>query len=254
MRIATFNILHGRSPVDDEVDLDRYASAVASLGADVLALQEVDRDQPRSHGADLTAVAAEAMGAPEHRFVATLAGTPDLWTAATGELQPRSAGYGIALLSRWPVRSWRTLVLPGLRRRVPVVFPGSRRPVLVQDEPRAALAAVVATPQGDLTVVATHLTFIPGWNARQLHGLVRSLRREPRPAVLLGDLNLEGAAPARVTRWRPLATAPTFPVDRPDRQLDHVLGDGPVRATSPAVSVDLGMSDHRALAVDVALG
>ena len=35
----------------------------ARLDPDILALQEVDRDQPRSHLADLTAVAAEAMGA-----------------------------------------------------------------------------------------------------------------------------------------------------------------------------------------------
>ena len=55
MRIATFNILHGRSLDDGRVDVDRLAAAVKSLDADVLGLQEVDRDQPRSFGADLTA-------------------------------------------------------------------------------------------------------------------------------------------------------------------------------------------------------
>ena len=49
MRLATFNILHGRSQHDGEVDLDRLASAVRTLDADILALQEVNRDQPRSH-------------------------------------------------------------------------------------------------------------------------------------------------------------------------------------------------------------
>ncbi|HRI97143.1 MAG TPA: endonuclease/exonuclease/phosphatase family protein [Nocardioides sp.] len=61
MRVATFNILHGRSPADGVVDLERFAAAIASLDSDVLALQEVDRNQPRSQHADLTAVAAEAM-------------------------------------------------------------------------------------------------------------------------------------------------------------------------------------------------
>ena len=76
VRIATFNILHGRSPVDDRVAVERLAAAVKALDADVLGLQEVDRDQPRSMNADLTAVAAEAMGAVGSQFVAALSGTP----------------------------------------------------------------------------------------------------------------------------------------------------------------------------------
>lgn len=252
MRLSTFNILHGRSLADGAVHLGRFADAVRDLDADVLAMQEVDRDQPRSHGADLTAVAAEAMGAPEHRFAATLAGTPDVWAAATGELQPSTAGYGIALLSRHPVSTWRTISLPALRGPVPVVFPGRRRPVLVRDEPRVALVAQVEHPRGALTVVATHLTFIPGWNARQLRRLVQEVGAAHRPAVIMGDLNLEAGRPERITGWRSLVEAPTFPVDAPTQQLDHVLGDGRISARS-AQAVDTGLSDHRALVVDVAL-
>lgn len=252
MRLATFNILHGRSLTDDVVDVDRYASAVAALDADVLALQEVDRDQPRSHGADLTAVAAEAMRASEHRFVATLAGTPEIWSAADGELQPNAASYGIALLSRYPVLSWRTHVLPAMRGAVPVLFPDARRPVLVHDEPRAALAAVIDAPGGQMTVVATHLTFIPGWNAMQLRRLARSVRGLPHPLVVMGDLNLVDGRPARLTGWSALATALTYPVDDPVRQIDHILADG-VRAVARGEALHLGLSDHRALVVDAEL-
>src|SRR5690606_8475855 len=164
MRLAPFSILHGRSLSDVRVDRARFAAAIRTLDADVLAMQEVDRDQPRSHGADLTGVAADAMGAAEHRFVATLSGTPDLWVAPTGELQPSASSYGIALLSRYPVTTWREFSLPALRGRVPMLFPGRRLPRWVRDEPRAALAAEIRTPDGLLTVVATHLTFLPGWN------------------------------------------------------------------------------------------
>lgn len=254
MRLATFNILHGRSLADGRVDLDRFASAIAALDADVLALQEVDRDQPRSHGADLTAFAAAAMDAPEHRFVATLSGTPDLWTAATGELQPNTASYGIALLSRYPVVSWHTHTLPPMRGQVPVLFPGGTgRPVLIKDEPRAALAAVIDAPQGRLTVVATHLTFVPGWNAMQLRRLVRVVRRLPHPVIIMGDLNIAGARPARISGWTALASGATFPVASPARQIDHILGDGGVRALGTGEALDLGLSDHRALAVEVEL-
>jgi endonuclease/exonuclease/phosphatase family metal-dependent hydrolase len=250
VRIGTFNILHGRSLEDDRVDVDRLAAAIKSLDADVLGLQEVDRDQPRSMGADLTAVAAEAMGAAEHQFVAALAGTPGgTWMAATGDEQPGSATYGIALLSRYPVVSWRVVRLPGLRTRAPLWFEGSRRPVLVHDEPRVAVAAVIDGPFGQFTVCNTHLSFVPGWNARQLRRLLRSLVGTREPLVLVGDLNMQPAAAARVSGLRPLATANTFPADRPVRQLDHVLVRGPLQATGPAEAVRLPLSDHRALVV-----
>jgi endonuclease/exonuclease/phosphatase family metal-dependent hydrolase len=250
VRIGTFNILHGRSLEDDRVDVERLASAIKTLDVDVLGLQEVDRDQPRSMGADLTAVAAEAMGAPEHQFVAALAGTPGgTWMAATGDEQPGSATYGIALLSRYPVASWRVVRLPTLRSRVPLWFKGSRRPVLVHDEPRVAVAAVIEGPIGQFTVCTTHLSFVPGWNVWQLRTLLRSLTRTPAPLVLVGDLNMEPPMVARITGMRALASTPTFPTEEPVRQLDHVLVRGSLTASGPAESVRLPLSDHRPLVV-----
>ena len=251
MRIATFNILHGHSVEDGRVDVERLAGAVKRLDADVLGLQEVDRDQPRSMNADLTAVAAEAMGAVDSQFVAALSGTPGgTWMAATGEDQPGSS-YGIALLSRFPVTSWRVVRLPMLRSRVPVWFRGDRRPKIVSDEPRVAVAAVIEGPAGPMTVATTHLSFVPGWNVVQLRRLARALAGTREPVVLTGDLNLEPQQVARVSGWRGIATAPTFPADAPVRQLDHVLVKGPLAAVGPAEAVRLPLSDHLALVVPV---
>jgi endonuclease/exonuclease/phosphatase family metal-dependent hydrolase len=123
--------------------------------------------------------------------------------------------------------------------------------VLARDEPRAALAAVVQTPEGPLTVVCTHLSVVPGWNVHQLRHLRRAARHLPRPLVVTGDLNLRGRAPALVTGWRSAGAAATFPAGAPDRQIDHVLLDGPVHAHGEPVTVDAGLSDHRALEVDL---
>lgn len=253
MRLATFNILHGRSPVDDRVDLDRFVEAVKALDADVLALQEVDRNQARSDNADLTAVAAEAMGATEHRFVAALAGTPGAtWMAATGAEQPDSAAYGIALLSRLPVRSWQVVRLSSPPTRVPMRFDGSRRPELVRDEPRVAVAARVETPYGGaLTVANAHLSFVGWWGRRQLRRTVRSLAGED-PLVLVGDLNMSVARATSVSGLRSLVEQPTFPAHDPREQLDHVLARGDVGRLAGVEVKRLPLSDHCAVTVELA--
>lgn len=249
MRVATFNILHGRSPSDGRVDPSRLAAAVRALDVDVLALQEVDRDQPRSDRLDLTAVARDAMGAVDARFVAAMSGEPGTWVGATGHEQPGSAGYGIALLSRLPVLSWRVVRLPALGFSVPMRFRGTR-PTMVRDEPRVAVVAVVDSAYGPMAVAGTHLSFVPGWNAWQLRRLVRALRDHRGPTLLMGDLNMSTAAARRTTGYRPLAAGRTFPVDEPRSQIDHVLGRGLSCSRDPRTHA-FPLSDHRALSVEL---
>jgi endonuclease/exonuclease/phosphatase family metal-dependent hydrolase len=254
MRVATFNILHGRT-VGDGVDPQRLRDCVRRLDPDVLALQEVDYDQERSGRADLTAAAAEAMGAVEHRFVAAISGTPGAtWMAATGREQPGTAAYGIALLSRFPAASWQVLRLPRVPMRFPMYLPGPNKVMIVHEEPRAAVIARLRTPLGELTVANTHLSFVPGWNRRQLRRLMRDLRALPGPRLLAGDLNLTPAAVHRWSGMRPLATATTFPAHQPNRQLDHILTDDRSLRSGVATAEEMPISDHRPLVVELDRG
>jgi endonuclease/exonuclease/phosphatase family metal-dependent hydrolase len=252
MRLVTFNIQHARA-ADGSVDLDLFRRAVRELDPDILALQEVDRDQPRSHGADLTAVAAEEMGAVAHRFAAALSGTPGAtWVAATGREQPGTASYGIALLSRYPADGWQVMRLPRVRAPFPFWLP-RRRPQIIREEPRAALVAQLETPLGRLCVANTHLSFVPGWNRVQLRRLLRDLAVLPDPLVLVGDLNMTPRDPAQLPGYRHVASALTYPADAPAAQLDHVLARGDLPAAVRAVSTpELALSDHRPLVVDLA--
>ncbi|WP_034217567.1 endonuclease/exonuclease/phosphatase family protein [Actinoplanes subtropicus] len=254
MRLATFNILHGRSLSDGTVHAGRVRAAVADLDADVLGLQEVDRAQPRSGLLDLTAIAAEAMRAPAHRFAAAIAGTPgeswQPWRSDDDNVHPL---YGIALVSRYPVTRWQITALPGAPIRSPVYTGEGFR--LLKDEPRVLLAAVLQTPTGPLTVATTHLSFVPGWNLRQLRHAVRHLRSLPGPRVLLGDLNMPAGPVRAVTSWKSLGKAPTFPSPSPRAQLDHILADPGAVATLGRV-VQVGtphppVSDHRPLIVQL---
>jgi endonuclease/exonuclease/phosphatase family metal-dependent hydrolase len=250
VRLGTFNVLHGRALSDGRVDLDRFAAAVRELDADVLALQEVDRSQPRSHGVDLTAVAAEAGAASAWRFAAALHGEPGAWSRAPHHEEPSVPAYGVALLSRYAVLGWKVVPLPPLPFRVPMVFRGRWRAQLVDDEPRVAVVARIDTPGGVVSVVCTHLSFLPLWSSVQLHRLVRSLQTE-EPLVLMGDLNMGPANAWRASRLRPLAQGDTFPADAPDRQIDHVLSNRAAPREASSRVWHLPLSDHRALSVDL---
>lgn len=158
---------------------------------------------------------------------------------------------GIGLVSRYPVVAWRRIPLGTSRATLPLLV-DARRPALVRDEPRLALAAVLAPPAPVGTVVATHLAFTPGYNALQLRRLVRAVRDLPGPIVLLGDLNLPGPLPGAVLRrWHPLARAATFPTETPRVQFDHVLASTPLPVRE-VQAVASPVSDHRALVVDLA--
>lgn len=274
MRIATFNVQHGRGP-DGRIDNGRLADAVAALDADVVGLQEVDLRQARSGGADQARLCAHAMGAVDHRFLPALAGPfryPGVRRRARPTERPGVPGYGIALLSRYPVRRWQPVLLPPA---TPWVL---GRVQLGTDEPRVALAAQVDAPEGLVTVVCTHLSVYrfpsaswvggvarravgyrrgtPGERhaERQVDHLRRQLLGLPRPLVLLGDFNLRGSVPADRTGWHPLATGDTFPRHDPRFQIDHILWDaGPGTGPPDAEGrvVDTGVSDHRALVVDL---
>lgn len=272
MRLASFNVLHGRSLADGQVSTERLVDACASLQADVLVLQEIDRNQARSGGVDQTAAVAAAMGvrragagqvgAGAWRFEPALVGEPGAtWRAAeegddaagagVADLAGQQPGYGVGLVSRLPVRAWHVVRLRAARVRAPVAVPGGRgRFILLPDEPRVALAAEIEVAGGPLVVATTHLSFVPGWNLVQLRRVTRALAALGPAGVLLGDLNVPGSLPARVTGWRALARVRTFPAASPSMQIDHALGYGLLPVVRSARAQELPLSDHRALVVD----
>ncbi|MEU6275161.1 endonuclease/exonuclease/phosphatase family protein [Streptomyces populi] len=303
VRFATFNVLHGRTLVEGRPVSVRDAGgpeaplvrAVASLDADVVALQEVDRLQERSGGVDQASAAAVGSGARYWRYASAFHGTAKAdggWIPAPSEpglrvYGPREAGtgeggsgegvpsHGVALLSRLPVRHWRARRLAPAPVPMPLRTPGRRGLTLSGDQPRAALAAVLEGNRGPFTVVALHLSFVPGWNVRQLLAVRAWIADLPGPRVLLGDFNLPGALPRTVLGpagpsagrrerpggtppsprgWRDTARTPTYPAHRPVVQLDHVLASGigagaATGAHAPATPV----SDHRPLVVELPL-
>lgn len=249
LRLATWNIQHGRGADGTAGNARRLARAAATIDADILALQEVDVGQPRSRGADQAAIVAEAAGMRWHRFAAAIEG--DVRGArARARTTAAVPGYGVALLSRHPVVAWFAHPLPSVPRWL-----------AAGEEPRVLLAAVVRSPLGPIAVACTHLSRLPpvaltqlGVARRRLAGLAATAATagRPVPAALLGDLNLRPGAVA-LSGLRGLASVDTFPTGAPDRQIDHVLALGGLIAADGATASGLDVGDHRLLAVDVRL-
>ena len=244
-RVATWNIFGGRTWDGGRVDLDLTLATLRRLDADLVAVQEVDREQGRSHRADQARLLGEALGMDWH-YAPAMLGTPgEGWRAPVpNDPDPGGTAYGIALLSRLPLKKAETVLLPQAGR----------------DEPRVALVAELADGGRRLTVAGTHLSFVPGPNLRQLRALQRHLDERGGPRLLLGDLNLWWPLVRLTSRpgWRPLVRGGTFrnpPPRSPGRlvQLDHVLAAGAAATARPRDTriVSGPASDHRAVVVEL---
>lgn len=217
------------------VDLRRTADTLASLAADVVCLQEVDRHfSERSGWADQAAELAAMLDMTAVYGVA-------LQRAAEPGRPPRE--YGNAILTRHAVRMHRVVRLPGRPR----------------SEPRSM---VVASLAGGLHVGCVHLQHnSASARAEQIAVVLCALPSEGA-VVLAGDFNATPDAPeltalrGRLTdSWEVCGTGrgASFPSRFPLRRIDYVLASPELRPVAASV-VPSAASDHRPLVVELVLG
>jgi endonuclease/exonuclease/phosphatase family metal-dependent hydrolase len=153
VKFASYNIQYGFG-LDGIYDLDRIARSVEA--ADIIALQEVTRGFSENDFADMVDDLAALF--PNHFWVY---GAPCDVHVETGEdgFPPRGTRFqfGNMILSRWPVLSTRTLLLPRCRT------------ITKLNLQRGATEAVIDTPDGALRVYSVHLDHVsPDERIRQL--------------------------------------------------------------------------------------
>jgi endonuclease/exonuclease/phosphatase family metal-dependent hydrolase len=242
LRVATFNIRHGKPQGRRDVDLTGYAAAVHALDADVLGLQEVDVDVPRSGRCDLAGLAIDACEGRTGHFAPAL----DL----------HGGRYGVALVVRGTLDDVEDLRLLGEgETRVATIARATVRP----RDPGPGTEHGDEHPAPELTVAVTHLqapsSGRPHEARLQLGQVLDALDERPGPHLLMGDLNLGPAwvQPLLERRGFEVADAPpTFPARRPTRRIDWIAVRG--GRIGVAVVPDVRTSDHRPLVATVALG
>jgi endonuclease/exonuclease/phosphatase family metal-dependent hydrolase len=209
VRVLTYNIHHAEG-TDGRLDVERIARVIRAAAPDVVCLQEVDRNLPRTDRLDLPALLAEQLGM-EVRFGAN-------YLFDRGE-------YGNATLTRLPIVRHDNVSLPNP----------------LQKEPRGCLRTVVQVDGQEVEIWNTHLGLEREERRQQAEKLVLLLR--PVPTVLAGDLNENEQAPGVALLMSHLQdTAPeggppvlTSPASNPRRRIDFVLASRHFKSAGGAV-------------------
>ena len=277
MKIGSWNLLHGMAIPQGGTSAESLLSAAAMIDLDLLALQEVDFFQDRSNTLDQTALIARGMGAQFYNFTPAIFGTPgEKWKAAelitsnktsdprySTELSAESknyltnqnSAYGISIISKIPINEIHLLKLGRSPFGIPLLVPnenkGRMRPrmIYVSDEPRIAQATIL---HNGITVINTHLSFVPGINVRQLKLIKKWAKTLPGKKILIGDLNLIGRIPAKVLGWNQLVEAKTYPSWKPRIQFDHALSADFKTSEIKRLEIpNLGISDHLPIAFEI---
>jgi endonuclease/exonuclease/phosphatase family metal-dependent hydrolase len=270
MRITSWNLLHGMAipPSPTPTSLAEAAAKIAEeLAPDLVGVQECDYWLERSGNAHQIAEIATSIGTPYFAFAPCIIGTPgekwrklgdgDQRIIANADSSSHEGSYGIGIASKVEVVQWHRLDLGNSPIGAPLLIPGDEsgpgkvRPIYIRDEPRVALAATLAN---GYTVINTHLSFVPGFNLRQLRKLKRwaaELEKATNTiAIIMGDLNLPKNLPVVGSQWKSLATQATYPSWGAKIQFDYILSKATL-TSQHLPTVFTGVSDHLPLSVEI---
>jgi len=220
-RVVTYNV-HRYVDAAGTYNLEALADLLRAQRAEVVGLQETT-------GARLTTGHTHGV-----RWLAARLGYHCAMAPATS-----AEGYGVALLSTWPIRDVRSVLLPR-----------------TDGAPRVALRAVVNGPDGPLPVVVAHLATTGPVRTRQARRVRRLVAGADR-AVVLGDFNVTPTKPpidvmttAFTDAWAVAGSeavserGATFDAGTPSRRIDYVFVRG-FQVTNATVFGTPAVSDHR---------
>lgn len=236
VKIFSYNIAHGVGH-DGRLDLDRIARVIRLSGADVVALQEVDRHWgSRSEFADQAAKLGKMLNM-RVRF------------APIYSLDPPEAGkprreFGLAILSRYPITRFENHELS----RISSVEPEKG----VQKLPGFP-EAVINLYGREIRLFNTHLSWLdPELRLLETEEMLEIMGRSRHPVVLAGDMNALPDAP-EIGRLKAVLTDTfeaagegdgyTFPVPDPVRRIDYIFASPKICVLDSRV-IEREGSDH----------
>jgi endonuclease/exonuclease/phosphatase family metal-dependent hydrolase len=220
LRVCSYNIRHGEG-MDGKIDIKRIAVLLQTTRAELIALQEVDKNCARSGKIDIAKDLAKLLGMNYHfeKFM----------NYDGGE-------YGMAILSKFPINK-------AIRHDLPK---GS--------EPRCAIEIQVQTPY--LTQTISFVNIHNEWNKDKVRLAQTIILNEkinrPHPIILAGDFNGDQKDAALLHlnshQWLILQKSPnkTWPSDKPETEIDFIMTRQlPPHKVEHHVIDEAIISDHR---------
>ncbi len=235
-RVMTWNIAAGHG------NLGRIAETIRAMGPDVVALQEVDvKWSERSAFVDQ----ADSLAKSLHmnvRFASIYDLPSETSTAVPGT---GSRQFGVAMLSRYPIVSWKNHEITRLSTQeqdpVPAKVPGFLETLLDVNGTR-------------VRVFNTHLDYRadPSVREKQVSDMMEIIGQSDVPTILAGDLNATPSAAELkplMASFHDVASTPdggdlTYPAVNPAKRIDYVLVSKGLTVKEVQIA-ESDASDHR---------
>jgi len=225
LRVMTYNIRHASPPsTPAKIDLDTLVDIIHTQAPDFLALQEVDVKTRRS-----------GVSNDEASEIGRKTGMHVFFGQA---ISFDGGGYGVALLSKYPIDTVQLFRLPSIG----------------DAEARVLIVANIRVQNKIIAFACTHLDAGKEEVIRMLQvKTIGELQKEiPYPMVLAGDLNAEAGSNVinyidkYFTRSCKKNCPLTIPADKPDATIDYVAyrSSDPFKVISHKVLNETYASDH----------
>lgn len=234
LRVMTYNI-HVGIGMDRKLDLPRVAAVINQQKPDLVGLQEVDRGVTRTQRID---------------EIAELARLTQMNYDFAFNLRYQGGQYGVAILSRFPIRAMEHRLFQNLR----------------EAERRGFIRAEVSVRGVTLNFVTTHLDYqFDDARLFETRQLLEALKDVKGPLIVAGDFNdLPTGSSYRLMgeqfkdAWVESGEKEqglTYPADKPAKRIDHIFIRLTDRVrTRRAWTVNTLASDHIPVVADLEVG
>jgi endonuclease/exonuclease/phosphatase family metal-dependent hydrolase len=234
IRVMTYNI-HVGVGMDKKLDLPRIAKVIKQQHADLVGLQEVDRGVERTQRID---------------EIAELAKLTKMDYAFAFNLKYQGGQYGVAILSRFPIRATDHRLYKNLR----------------EAERRGFIRAEVDIDGRVVNFLTTHLDYqYEDGRVFEAEQLLSGLKDVKGPLIVVGDFNdiPTGGAYRLMTdqfadAWIESHAAGeglSYPADKPAKRIDYILTRRTDRITTKRAWIPETLaSDHVPVVADLEIG